>query len=389
MDIRTKLVFALVAVSLGSMLAIGAVAYSTAGDLLRDNTLRQLDALAETKKEDLEKVILGWRDRVNLIASRTQLRLSLLAYEQAHSPEQRDRIRRIIADAKRSVQTVQLLVVYDASNHPVASTATEGVDELEDLDTSRLPRGEEHISFEDISFGAEDRLRVSFVAPLLLEGERIGALHAVMSAGELLDLAENFTGLGESGETLIALEDEAGMVMILHPVRHRLVDQPGTHYPERAEDPVIRALQGEEGVFAEGLIDYRGQPVWAATRYLTEVGWGMVVKFDAAEARAPIQELWRRLTRTALSLSAFAILLGIVLGLRFAKPIHDLAEVANRIRLGDLHARASSSSEDEIGLLARTFNHMAEELERRMEASQDRPDRPGSGESDTGDSAQT
>ncbi len=101
MDIRTKLVFALVAVSLGSMLAIGAVAYSTAGDLLRDNTLRQLDALAETKKEDLEKVILGWRDRVNLIASRTQLRLSLLAYEQAHSPEQRDRIRRIIADAKR------------------------------------------------------------------------------------------------------------------------------------------------------------------------------------------------------------------------------------------------------------------------------------------------
>jgi PAS domain S-box-containing protein len=40
--------------------------------------------------------------------------------------------------------------------------------------------------------------------------------------------------------------------------------------------------------------------------------------------------------------------------------------VANRIRLGELDARAEVSREDEIGLLARTFNQMAEELEQRL-----------------------
>ena len=63
---------------------------------------------------------------------------------------------------------------------------------------------------------------------------------------------------------------------------------------------------------------------------------------------------------------AFAILLGTLLGLRFAKPIHDLATVADEIRGGTLSARAEVHHEDEVGLLARTFNEMADELEQRM-----------------------
>ncbi|HSG81469.1 MAG TPA: HAMP domain-containing protein, partial [Gemmatimonadota bacterium] len=73
-----------------------------------------------------------------------------------------------------------------------------------------------------------------------------------------------------------------------------------------------------------------------------------------------------RLTRRGLSLGAFAILLGPLLGIRITKPIHDLAGVANRIRLGELGARAEVGREDELGLLARTFNQMAEELEKQL-----------------------
>jgi len=72
------------------------------------------------------------------------------------------------------------------------------------------------------------------------------------------------------------------------------------------------------------------------------------------------------MTTLALSLSAFAILFAVLLGMRFATPIHHLAEVANRIRGGELDARATVKREDEIGLLARTFNQMADKLEERM-----------------------
>ena len=57
MDIRTKLVFALVAVSLGSMLALGAFSHAASRALLQRMALRELEAVAETKKQDLERVI--------------------------------------------------------------------------------------------------------------------------------------------------------------------------------------------------------------------------------------------------------------------------------------------------------------------------------------------
>ena len=64
MDIRTKLALALVSVSLLSMLIVGSFAYQTAAERLRQVSERQLDALAESKWSDLNKVLEGWRDRV-------------------------------------------------------------------------------------------------------------------------------------------------------------------------------------------------------------------------------------------------------------------------------------------------------------------------------------
>jgi PAS domain S-box-containing protein len=91
-----------------------------------------------------------------------------------------------------------------------------------------------------------------------------------------------------------------------------------------------------------------------------------VVKIDAETGRAPAEDYQGTLTNVILSLAALAILFGTILGLRFAKPIHELAEAADRIRAGDLSVRAPVSSHDEVGLLARNFNQMAEELEQQV-----------------------
>ena len=64
MDIRTKLALALVSVSLLSMLIIDSFAYQTAAEPLQQVSEQQLDALAESKRSDLNKVLEGWRDRV-------------------------------------------------------------------------------------------------------------------------------------------------------------------------------------------------------------------------------------------------------------------------------------------------------------------------------------
>ncbi len=365
MDIRTKLVFAVVAVALGSMLTLGAVMYVSAGNALRDRRLEQLDGIAESMKDGLEEVASGWRDRVNLIASRTHLRESLRDYNQTGDSDSAARIRRILADAVGAVGILELLAVYDAEGELVATAGRDGRPDLQERLVSSLPP-ESRAVYQGVSATDEETLRVAYEAPLVLEGEIQGVLHARLRADALLDLTQNRARLGDTGEMLIVLRDAEDMARILYRVRP---DGARLWAPVELgglDDPLRMALEGREGLLYEGITDDRGEAVWAAVRYLPETEWGVVIKLDADEGRAPVLAFRQQLLRLALSLGAFAILLGTVLGLRFAKPIHDLAAVADRIRSGTFSARAAVTSEDEVGLLAKAFNQMADELEEQL-----------------------
>lgn len=381
MDIRTKLVFALVAVALGSMFAFGAIAYSEARILLRTNALDQLEGLVESKESDLERLIEGWRERVQLVASRSQLRTGLRNHIRTGAPHHAALIAENLADARASVATIESLEVFDPSGGRVASVGPLPAAGAVPAPLAGPPEPTDSTEYAGTYLVAEGDPRIVFVAPLELDGVRLGVLRAVILGSDLVEVAGNYTGMGETGETLVVMSDGEGGTRLLHPVRHP-TDGPESGTGGGAEgeidagpstdpggvdiDPVELTLDGAEQNFFEGVRDYRGERVWAATRYLPQTGWGLIVKFDADEEESEIVTLRGDLTNLGLSLAALAILLGVVLGLRFAKPIHELAEVANRIRAGELDARASMDREDEIGLLASTFDEMTDELQQRM-----------------------
>lgn len=354
------------AVALGSMAALGAIMYGAARNLMKEIRLDQLEGIAVAKKEALESIFDGWREQVDLIASRTQLRVSLREYDRTGSRAAAGRIERILTDVLRSAETVESVSVYDTSGGVVASVQRGGpAPEIVAPSGTGLPAGQGATYF-DVRLAAGRPPLVSFASGLFLDGERVGALHAVLNGGELLELAANVETLGETGETMIWIPEGGGGARVIHPVRHA---DPASVEPVVARDPghpAILALGGEEDEYYENVTDYRGEPVWAAARYLPDPGWAVVVKFDADEEREPIAAFRRESTNIGVALSAFAILLGGLLGFRFAKPIHDLAGVANRIGEGELEARAKVHAEDEVGLLAHTFNEMADELESRM-----------------------
>jgi nitrogen fixation/metabolism regulation signal transduction histidine kinase len=99
-----------------------------------------------------------------------------------------------------------------------------------------------------------------------------------------------------------------------------------------------------------------------------------VVKVDAHEELAPIRELRETMVRLGLSLSAFAVVAGAFFGFTISRPIRELAQVARRIGKGEHELRAPSGGSDEVGLLARTFNAMADELVRTHPGVEDARD---------------
>jgi len=317
-DIRTKLVFALVAVTLGSMFAFGAFMYMSANRMISNATADQLESLAESDADAIESIIYGWEERVQLIASRTQLRITLGDFNRTRDSSDVDQIRRILEDAAGSSRSVEALAAYDLRGLFVARAGPTAESIPGELPPRSTAASDGEVLFLGVSFTEEGDPRVSYTAPLAVDGRRVGFLAVVLNGRRLVELTQDHTGLGETGELMIVAPDSAG-ARTLHPVRNPGAEggHAGSVILSDPEGPGRLALSGTQGLYRGSVRDYRGEQVWAATRFVPETGWGVVVKFDAAEKRAAILEFREKMFSLALSLAGIGILVAVLLGFRF------------------------------------------------------------------------
>lgn len=85
-------------------------------------------------------------------------------------------------------------------------------------------------------------------------------------------------------------------------------------------------------------------------------------------SHADESRLVQRLNRAAIVAAAIGggvgLLVAILLSITLDRPIRELTQAARQIQAGNLSQRVNVRGDDEIGLLARTFNQMAEALEK-------------------------
>jgi len=85
-----------------------------------------------------------------------------------------------------------------------------------------------------------------------------------------------------------------------------------------------------------------------------------------AQPEASIARLRQTVWIAALFTALVGGLLALLIAERTARPVRRLTQVAERMAQGDLNARLLLPARDEVGQLARTLNHMAEQLRRQM-----------------------
>jgi hypothetical protein len=319
--------------------------------------------MAESKKQDLEKVIESWRNHVRLIRSRTQLRVNLKENQDTRSDSVLAEMRRIANDAQQSTMQVDRITLFDRDGRKVVSA---GVVNREPLPASSLESDE--VAYSGFFIGMDGRPKAVFNSRLYLDQELIGSVEVVIDTDDIDSLAGNHRGHGESGETMIFAQQPSGEIVLLHPLRHTETAPDWTDAPGY----VLAAIAGQQGLFRAGGKDYRGNDVWAATRYVPDVGWGLVEKVDADEEKLPVSGLRSDLIDLGLALGAFAVAGGTLLGFYMARPIRDLAGVVRRVRNGEESLRADARFDDEVGLLAESLNEYLDHIHNNKNSPDER-----------------
>jgi putative nucleotidyltransferase with HDIG domain len=191
--------------------------------------------------------------------------------------------------------------------------------------------------------------------PVLQDGRRVGAISALAGIAAIWKEAQ-----GSSGYSLFALNAEG-----------ELFTEPGdggaiagVAYPELE---IVREFiaTGGSRVMPYVMRDDEGGAISLLGSYAqTRNGWGVFVQAEENKAYFLVEDMkWNTWFHATLAAIGAVIAGGLFAGW-ISRPIKRLADSSRAFADGDFHARVPVRSGHEVGVLAETFNVMAETLER-------------------------
>lgn len=233
--------------------------------------------------------------------------------------------------------------------------------------------------------GAGDILMCTFTAPFF---DREGAFRGVATVDVPLDRLQDALSVGKRtilrlgrSETFIILSKRG---MIISSENTEAVGRLNAFDWARSirRDDLLelghRMVSGQTGTArlpawgvnpATGMADTAKQFIYFAP--IPSTGWSFAGGLDEPEIMAPVFARLRERALTFAALTAIAVGASVYLASRASRPITRLAAAVRDLGAGNLDARASIDSSDEIGDLSRAFNSMVGELRAHIDALTD------------------
>lgn len=140
--------------------------------------------------------------------------------------------------------------------------------------------------------------------------------------------------------------------------------------PRLHSKAIDRVIAHQDGV---GL--YRNQygvPVIGVYRCLPKYNLGFIAEMSQAEAFAPVDQVVLIIVLWGFLASIFLMLAIYLLSRQITQPILKISQAAERLAKGDLNQQVPIITQNEVGILAQTFNIMSEQLKRDRETLEQR-----------------
>ena len=383
MTLRKKLIMILSAVAICPMIFIGTLGYSSAKTTLEKLRMQELKSITDLKAKQIEDFFGDQKNHVRIAHRRPTIKkytaiLSGPAVD--FSSSDYETIREELDSSLKMYSSV-----YDYTNVMLANPHGEIVyvlnrtsvsgdinDSLPDLWQKAFREGKKEVYISDVfkSRSRAGQFSVYITAPVHnFDGKFVGVIVLEVDMASIFKLVQDSTGLGETGETLIAVKQEDA-ALFLTPLRHDsdAALKRKVIFGQSQGIPIQDALNGNAGQgFYE---DYRSKKVIAVWQHMPLLDWGIVAKIDLSEAFKPAKTLRNFVLLLVIAAIILSVLLALIVAKSISDPIQMLQKGTEEIGRGNLNHKVGTDAKDEIGQLGIAFDQMAEKL-KSVTASRD------------------
>lgn len=344
--------------------------YFVARNIIRNQIRARLQVAASDRHDMILSYVAQQHERVGLVVSRTKLRnlVSQFKKGEIELEPMRDGTRTILADALKSTDGFEAILIADPDGRVLTSTDLDRLDQdLSEHPVFQAGLKGKHLG-EPVSIG--DKHVILVAAPATSsDGELLGVVMVELNASGLFHILTETEGLGETGEILVGTREADH-------VRYLFAPEDGSdRITPLDEVPAMASAIG--GASRSEVTTYAGQEVLAHYRSIEYQpaayrSWGLIAKMDTAEAFLPLDDFRRARLWVQAGLVVVGLLGAIWLSRKLTEPIRELTDTATAVAEGNLSAQVAIHGDDEIARLGRTFNVMTRELQSSYATLEDR-----------------
>jgi anti-anti-sigma regulatory factor len=373
-QIRWQLIVAFVLLTVAPVVVVAQITSSLTHDRLVTQALRQLESIADLKRDHIASWLDDSTAALQLLAS-PSVHDDLIALARTPSPstELQTRISAVLKHATiqpeaagQSPIRFRSLFLYTPDGRVIAASDASLLGRLVTRQPYFTPSlGAEYVQPPYYAVGNNELVMVVTRRLATQDGQTAAILAGQLDLSVLGQLMLSRSGLGESGETYLVSQESH---YLLTP--SRFPDYPlNRAYHSLGID---RALQGGDG---SGIYDnYRDPPtsVVGVYRWIPELQTALLAETSQDEALAAADQVQRLSSIVMGGASLLAVLTGLLVATRIFRPLTLLTQMAARIAGGALDQRVQLHQRNELGVLASGFNTMAARLQQTLQGLEER-----------------
>ncbi|MFZ1024815.1 MAG: cache domain-containing protein, partial [Limnoraphis robusta] len=357
-----QLVSSFLLLSLLIVSLVGFVAFYQAKISLKQSVFERLSATASLKEEELNRWVIDQGQTVLSLAKLPEIRTQAEAILTSNSPDSSSFLQEAFSSFITHQTGLQEIFLLSRSGRVVVSTHPKQIGLYKPLVQYSFVKPNSTEGFVSNFYRSPDtgKAQITLAIPLLnSDNKQQGILATNLNLDRIDQIIRQNTGLGKTGETYLV-----GNVGSSLSSRYVFISSKHLNSQEFSNGinsvAIQQAMQGKNG---RGLYkNYQGISVIGVYYALPGQDLALIAEQTQTEAFAPARQLASSIFLSGLVLSSIMALGMLMLGRRIVKPIKAIAKTAYLVSQGDLNQTAPVLSNNEIGMLAKTFNQMIEQL---------------------------